>query len=207
MSIISGGGGLSSSSLFSTPSWQSSTPSFGGTTADLSTGLPSGMPDWSDTTSASTSDAINFFSDAISNFASTWSTATTSELSGAVNNAADAAAKRLGVNLPSSSSSSTTKSPSSSSKSSSATGQNLAFKNIDGVLAALDGHPQSTGTTSTAKPFNFQSFLNNLDNIASGVSTSNAPATPTGKNFSIDSYLATLDKIIPHAPPTVNVTT
>ena len=207
MSIISGGGGLASSSLFSVPSWQTSTPSFGDTTSDVSTGLPSGMPDWSSTTS--TADLNDFFSNAVSDFASTWNSATTSELSGLVNNAAAAAAKRLGVTLPSSSSSSSTNSSTAStSKTSSSSGQNIASKNIDGVLAALDGHPQTASTgSSSSTPFNFQSFLNNLNNIASGVSTSNVPATPTGKNFSIDSYLATLDSIAAKPKPTVNVTT
>jgi hypothetical protein len=75
------------------------------------------------------------------------------------------------------------------------------------VLAALDGNPQSAATSSTSTPFNLTSFLNNLGNIASGVSTSNAPSAPTGKNFSIDSYLQTLDSISAKPKPTVNVTT
>lgn len=209
MSLIIGGGGLSSSSLYSLPSWQSSSSSDAAN--DLSTGLPSGMPDWSDTTS-SAGDVISVFSDSISDFADSLSTVTTNELSGMVNNAADAAAKRLGISLPSSSSSSTSSSSSrssstsSTSKTTSSSGQNIAATDIDGFLAKLDGNaPAATSSSST--PFNFESFLNNLNNIASGVSTSNAPTTPTGKNFSIDSYLQTLDSIAAKPKPTVNVTT
>jgi hypothetical protein len=207
---IIGGGGLSPSSLFSMPSWQSSSAdvSQGFSSADVSSGLPGGMPDWSSTTAAQ--DLSDFFSDAVAGISSTFSSATTNELNGLVNNAADAAAKRLGIKLPSSSSSSSSSSsPTSktSTSSSSSSGQSLASKNIDGLLATLDGNAPAASTSSGTVPkFNLSTFLTGLDQITSGTATSNVPATPSGKNFSIDSYLATLDQITRRPPPAVNVT-
>jgi hypothetical protein len=169
---------------------------------------PSGI-DWSDGVS-SLQDLNDFFSGAVSGFTSTLSTATTNELNGLVNNAADAAAKRLGISIPSSSSSSSNSATTKTTKTSttSSSGQNISSRNIDQLLATLDGNPPaaSTSSTSTGANFNLNSFLGGLDRITAGSAAGKA-TTPTGKNFSIDSYLQTLDAITPHAPSLVNVTT
>jgi len=125
-----------------------------------------------------------------------------------VNNTADAAAKRLGIALPSSSSSSSSsKNASKTTTTASSGGQNPASKNIDQLLASLDGHPPApAASTSTGTPFNLNSYLGSLDRITAGSAVGKSN-TPTGKNFSIDSYLQTLDAITPHSPSLVNLTT
>jgi hypothetical protein len=168
---------------------------------------PSGI-DWSNGSSP-LQDLNDYYSDAVSGISSTLSTATTNQLNGLVNNAADAAAKRLGVPIAGSSSSSASSSSNSSSKTTTSSGgQNIASRNIDQLLATLDGNPPaaSTSSTSTGANFDLNSFLGGLDRITAGSADGKA-TTPTGKNFSIDSYLQTLDAITPHAPSLVNVTT
>src|SRR5580658_8646525 len=102
---IIGGGGLSATSLFNVPSFASTSSDLnqGISSSDLTGALPS-MPDWSTTTAAE--DLSDFFSDAVSDFTNVFSSSASNQLNGLVNNAADAAAKRLGITLPSSSSSS-----------------------------------------------------------------------------------------------------
>ena len=175
-----------------------STPTFG----------PSGI-DWSNGSSP-LQDLNDYFDTATSGIRDTLSSTTTNQLNGLVNIAADAAATRLGVPIASSSSSSSSSSQSSS-KTTTKTlsgGQNIASKNIDQLLASLDGNPPAapTSTASTGTPFNLDSYLGGLDRIAAGKAVGKS-TTPTGKNFSIDSYLQTLDAITPHSPSVVNVTT
>jgi hypothetical protein len=169
---------------------------------------PSGI-DWSPASSP-LQDLNDYFSSATSGLRDTLSSATTNQLNGLVNNAADAAAKRLGIPLKSSSTSSTSSSSKSASKTTTTTssgGQNVASKNIDQLLARLDGNPPaaSTSTASTGAKFNLDSYLGGLDRIAAGKAVGKS-TTPTGRNFSIDSYLQTLDAITPRSP-LVNVTT
>jgi len=170
---------------------------------------PSGI-DWSNGASP-VQDLNDFFDTATSGFRDTLSSATTNQLNGLVNNAADAAAKRLGVNIPSSSSSSSSSSSKSASKTSTTTssGPNIASRNIDQLLASLDGHPPApaASTSKTGTKFNLNSFLGGLDKITAGSALSKVPATPTGKNFSINSYLSTLDQITSRPAPIVNLTT
>jgi hypothetical protein len=62
-------------------------------------------------------------------------------------------------------------------------------------------------TSSQTGNFDLNASLRNLDQIASGVNGLKAPQAPTGKNFSISSYLMVLDSIQPPPPALVNVTT
>jgi hypothetical protein len=168
---------------------------------------PSGI-DWSNGSSP-LQDLNDYFDGATSGIRDTLSSSVTNQLNGLVNNAADAAAKRLGVALPSSSSSSSNSASSSkATTTTSSGGQNIASKNIDQLLATLDGNPPapSTSTTSAGVPFNLNSYLGGLDRIAAGNAVGKA-TTPTGKNFSIDSYLQTLDAITPRSPSLLNLTT
>jgi hypothetical protein len=173
-----------------------STPTFG----------PSGI-DWSNGSSP-LQDLNDYFDTATSGIRDTLSSATTNQLNGLVNNAADAAAKRLGVPIAGSSSSSSSSAKSSSkTTTTSSGGQNIASQNIDQLLARLDGNPPAAATsTASTTPFDLNSYLGGLDRIAAGKAVGKS-TTPTGKNFSIDSYLQTLDAITPHSPSVVNVTT
>jgi hypothetical protein len=176
-----------------------STPTFG----------PSGI-DWSNGSSP-LQDLNDYFDTATSGIRDTLSSATTNQLNGLVNNAADAAAKRLGVPISSSSNSSASSSSQSASKTTTKTstgGQNIASANIDQLLARLDGNPPAAATSAaqSGTSFNLDSYLGGLDKIAAGKAVGKS-TTPTGKNFSIDSYLQTIDAITPHSPSIVNVTT
>jgi hypothetical protein len=137
----------------------------------------------------------SYYSDLNSNLTSTLSSATTNQLNNNINLAADAAAARIKTERAAA------KKPTPSG------GQNLASKNIDGVLAALNGHPIAPAPSGLKGKFNLNSYLGSLDKIMAGSAAGHVPATPTGKNFSISSYMATLDKITSRPPPAVNVST
>jgi hypothetical protein len=179
----------------------------------IGTGSWYSVPDWSSGQTAS-QDLSGFYADTVSDLTSAFATAASNQLSGTVNLAADAAAKRLGVKLPSSSTSTTPSASAKTSTSASATlssssGATSAYTNIDQFLATLDGNPPvpAASTSGTNGKFDLNSFLNSLDTItATSTSTPAAPQIPTGKNFSINSYLMTLDSIKPPLPPIVNVT-
>jgi hypothetical protein len=155
-------------------------------------------------------DLSDFYSDSAADLTSAFSTAASNQLSGFVNLAADAAAKRLGITLPSSSGSSSSASGTSASTAKPATpstsGPTSAYTNIDQLLARLDGNPGvPAASASTTTPFSLNTFLTSLDHITAGSNIS-APTAPTGANFSIASYLATLDKITSRPAPIVNTT-
>jgi len=166
---------------------------------------PSGI-DWSNGSSP-LQDLNDFFDTATSGFRDTLSSATTNQLNGLVNNSANAAAKRLGIALPSSSSSSSSSKSASKTTKTTSGGQNVASKNIDQRLASLDGHrpAASTSAAGTGAKFNLNAYLGGLDRITAGSAVGKA-TTPTGKNFSIDSYLQTFDAITPHSPSLLNLT-
>ena len=172
------------------------------------------MPDWSSGTDNSLG---SFYADSNSSLADAFSTAAGNQLDGTVNLVSDAAAKRLGITLPSSSTSttsSTASSPSSTPPSTSSPpppsgGPSSAYTNIDQFLASLDGNPAvpAASTSSASGNFDINSYLSSLDQItATNPFTAKVPQNPTGANFSVDSYLATLDSIIPPPPQLVNVT-
>jgi hypothetical protein len=168
------------------------------------------MPSWSASDLTATQDLADLYANSASDLTSAFSAVATNQLNGVVNLAADAAAKRLGVNLPSSSGSSTSSSSSatSSAKTSTATANGAAtsaYTNIDQFLARLDGNPGIAPVSTSSAPFSLDNFLGGLDRIAAGQNAS-APAAPSGKNFSIDSYLSSLDKITARPLQIVNVT-
>src|SRR5262249_44553475 len=145
------------------------------------------MPDWSSGTDNSLG---SLYSDADSSLADAFSTAAGNQLDGTVNLASDAAAKRLGITLPSSSSSSTsstTSSPSSSTSTASSTtsssgGPTNAYTNIDQFLASLDGNPAVPAVSSSSASGNFDlnSYLSSLDQItAANPLTPKVPQVPT----------------------------
>ena len=157
------------------------------------------------------SDLSDYFTDTVADLTSAFSTAASNEVDGLVNLAADAAAKRLGVPLPSSSSttsSGTNPAATATKTTSSAPTPTSSFTNIDQLLAQLDGNafiPPPSTSSGTTTPFRLESFLGGLDNITSGQSAS-APTTPSGASFSVASYLKSLDAITQRPLTVVNVT-
>ena len=171
------------------------------------------MPDWSSGQTAS-QDLSSYYADTTSNLTDVFSSTASDALTGQVNLAAQAAAKRLGVTLPSSSGSTTSPSASAASATKTTTtpsgGATSAHTNIDMFLASLDGNPPvpAASTSGPNGKFDLNSYLGSLDKITStSAATPAAPTIPTGKNFSISSYLATIDSITSRPPPVVNVTT
>jgi hypothetical protein len=167
------------------------------------------MPSWSPADLTASQDVSDLFADSATDLITAFSTAASNQLSGTVNLTAAAAAKRLGITLPSSSSSTTPNPAATATKTTStAPAPTSSFTNIDQLLAQLDGNPfipppsTSSGTTT---PFRMESFLGSLDNITSGQSAS-APTTPTGASFSVASYLKSLDAITQRPLTIVNVT-
>jgi hypothetical protein len=164
------------------------------------------MPSWSPADLSPSQSLSDLFTDSATDLITAFNTAASNQLSGTVNLSAAAAAKRLGIKLPSAApatnpAATATKTTTSTPK------QTSSFTNIDQMLARLDGNPfippprSSSGTT----PFRIESFLSSLDNITSGQSAS-APRAPTGANFSVASYLRSLDAITQRPLTTVNVT-
>jgi hypothetical protein len=164
------------------------------------------MPDWQ---AGQDNSLGSFYSDANSSIASAVSSAASSMVDGTVNLVAQAAAKRIGVTLPGSTTSSTSSTAKTTSTSSSSGGPTSAHTNIDQFLASLNGNQYIPPVTTSSQSGNFDlnASLRNLDQITSGVSGLKAPKAPTGKNFSISSYLMVLDSIQPPPPALVNVTT
>jgi hypothetical protein len=167
------------------------------------------MPSWSSADLSPSQNLSDLFTDSTADLITAFNTAASNQLSGTVNLTAAAAAKRLGVTLPSSSSTTAANPAATATKTTtSAPTQTSSFTNIDQVLARLDGNPfipppsTSSGTTT---PFRLESFLGSLDNITSGQSAS-APTVPTGTSFSVESYLRSLDSITRRPLTTVNVT-
>jgi hypothetical protein len=166
------------------------------------------MPSWSPADLSPSQDVSDLFADSASDLITAFSTAASNQLSGTVNLAAAAAAKRLGVTLPSSSSTTAANPAATATKTTtSAPTQTSSFTNIDQVLARLDGNPfiPPPSTSGTTTPFRLESFLGGLDNITSGQSAS-ASTTPSGASFSVASYLKSLDAITQRPLTIVNVT-
>jgi hypothetical protein len=164
-------------------------------------------PSWSPADLTPSQDVSNLFADSASDLITAFNTAASNQLTGTVNLTAAAAAKRLGIKLPSAAPA-TNPAATATKTTASAPKQTSSFTNIDQMLARLDGNPfippPSTSSGTTA-PFRLESFLGGLDSITSGQSAS-APTTPTGKSFSVASYLRSLDAITQRPLTTVNVT-
>jgi len=180
--------------------------------SSVGTGSWYSMPDWGSGQTAS-QDLSSYYADTATTLTTMFNSTASNALTGQVNLAAQAAAKRLGLKLPSSSSSTSASASAASAKKTSSTsssgGPTSAHTNIDQFLARLDGNPSVPAASSSGQngKFDFNGFLSGLDKITSSSATTPAvPTIPTGKNFSVASYLATLDNITSRPPPVVNVT-
>ena len=183
--------------------------------SSVGTGSWYSMPSWgSDQTPMQ--DLTGLYADSNTSLITAFNSTANDALSGQVNLAAQAAAKRLGVTLPSSSGSTSSSASAASAKKTTSTsssgGATSAHTNIDQFLASLDGNPPvpAASASGTNGKFDLNTFLTGLDKIsmqnASSPTTPAVPQIPSGKNFSVASYLKTLDSITTRPLSVVNVT-
>jgi hypothetical protein len=163
-------------------------------------------PSWSPADLTASQDVSDLFANSATDLITAFNTAASNQLSGTVNLTAAAAAKRLGIKLPSAAPA-TNPAATAGKTTTTASAQTSSFSNIDQLLARLDGNPfiPPPSTSGTPTPFRLENFLGGLDNITSGQSTS-ASMTPSGANFSVASYLKSLDAITQRPLTIVNVT-